>query len=152
MIEFFLRKKGLRLRVAAYILGAQNKILLVQQKKKAKGYWLFPGGGVEYGESVLEALRRELWEELGLQVLEAELTLINETIDPKGQRHLVQLLFLTKVAPGIPVLNPKEPALSGFGYFSIAEIQSMDLRPDIREYLPRNRKQKTDFLKTDWVD
>ncbi len=52
-----------------------NGDVLLGQRPEGKpyaGYWEFPGGKVEQGESILEALKREFLEELGVQVLSAE--------------------------------------------------------------------------------
>ena len=54
-----------RVRVAALIRW-QERVLLCRQEKPGKEYWLLPGGGVDGGETLDEALRRELGEELGL--------------------------------------------------------------------------------------
>jgi len=55
--------------VAAVIRGCDGRVLLAQrpQHKHQGGFWEFPGGKVEPGESEVEALQRELNEELGLQ-------------------------------------------------------------------------------------
>lgn len=52
------------------IRGGDGRILLTKRAKHAHqgGLWEFPGGKVETGESVQEALRRELLEEVGIQV------------------------------------------------------------------------------------
>ena len=55
-----------RIRVSA-ILRWQGLVLLCRQEKPGKEYWLLPGGGVDAGESLIEALRRELREELGVE-------------------------------------------------------------------------------------
>ena len=54
-----------RIRVSA-ILRWQGRVLLCRQEKPGKEYWLLPGGGVEGGETLMEALVRELREEVGL--------------------------------------------------------------------------------------
>lgn len=54
-------------RVRAIIIS-KNKILLIKRIKKDSVYWVFPGGGVERGESKKNALLREMKEELGVEV------------------------------------------------------------------------------------
>jgi 8-oxo-dGTP diphosphatase len=51
----------------AWIEDADQKILLVRQATGLR-LWTLPGGKVKRGESVVKALRRELYEETGLRV------------------------------------------------------------------------------------
>ncbi len=59
--------------VAAVILQPDGQFLLTRrpQGKIYSGYWEFPGGKVESGESLHHAIARELWEELGIHVRQA---------------------------------------------------------------------------------
>lgn len=59
--------------VAAVILQPDGQFLLTRRPggKVYSGYWEFPGGKVEPNESLLHALDRELWEELGIHVRQA---------------------------------------------------------------------------------
>ena len=54
-----------RIRVSA-VLRWRGAILLCRHEKPGKEYWLLPGGGVDSGESLVDALRRELAEEIGI--------------------------------------------------------------------------------------
>lgn len=61
--------------VAVGILIAPNGDVLLGQRPAGKpydGYWEFPGGKVDPGETVLEALKREFVEELGLRIESAQ--------------------------------------------------------------------------------
>jgi 8-oxo-dGTP diphosphatase len=61
--------------VAVGILIKPNGDVLMAQRPVGKpyaGYWEFPGGKVEDGEEILAALQREMMEELGVKIEQAE--------------------------------------------------------------------------------
>ncbi|WP_114639541.1 NUDIX domain-containing protein [Polynucleobacter necessarius] len=67
--------------VAAGILLDKNGCFLLGQRPEGKpyaGYWEVPGGKIENGESVFEALRRELQEELGIDIRSSQELIILE--------------------------------------------------------------------------
>ncbi len=55
------------------LLHSDGKMLMAQRPdgKVFSGYWEFPGGKIEAGESPRKALERELWEELDITILSA---------------------------------------------------------------------------------
>lgn len=59
---------------AGILLDTQGRYLLGQRPegKPYAGYWEVPGGKIEKGESVFEALKRELQEELGIEIESSE--------------------------------------------------------------------------------
>lgn len=60
--------------VIGIIINPQHEIFIAQRlaHQEKGGCWEFPGGKVEASESALQALQRELQEELGIQVIQAQ--------------------------------------------------------------------------------
>lgn len=60
--------------VVGVLVNAQGQILITERPagKPYAGYWEFPGGKIEAEESSFDALKRELHEELGVEVLTAQ--------------------------------------------------------------------------------
>jgi 8-oxo-dGTP diphosphatase len=123
-----------RVRVAALLL-IEGKVLLVRHLKNGRRYHLLPGGGVERGESLGEALRREIAEETGLVAEIGRPLLLSDTIDPSGMRHLVNITFSGRVVGGQLTSGPLDPRIEGFDLVSPSDLGSLDLRPPIAEQL-----------------
>ena len=110
-----------RIRVSA-ILRWEDRVLLCRHEKPGRGeYWLLPGGGVNSGESLVDALHRELEEEVGLDdelPVEGPVALV-DSIAPgwsASTKHVVHVIFAADLggrsleAATSPALNePAEP-------------------------------------------
>ncbi|MFX1369848.1 MAG: NUDIX domain-containing protein [Promethearchaeota archaeon] len=85
--------------VVAALLLLDSKIVVVSSK--TKDLWGFPGGFVATGESLEEALMREVLEETGLQV--SSLSYYTSYPLNKKGTNMVFVVFLAEAAPGEPV-------------------------------------------------
>jgi ADP-ribose pyrophosphatase YjhB (NUDIX family) len=91
--------------VGALVFDDQRRILLIERgKEPLKGFWTLPGGLVEPGERLEEALQRELLEETGLDIVPLEVVTIFERImrDESGQveYHYVIVDYLCELRGG----------------------------------------------------
>lgn len=85
----------------------RDRILLVQRgKQPLKGWWSLPGGVVETGEQLTEAIKREVREETGLEVEPQLVVEIFERIlrdkEGKPEYHYVLIDYLCKAKGGEP--------------------------------------------------
>ena len=123
------------IRVAG-LLVHEGSILMVEQGRGDDRYWLLPGGGVQFGETLSDALRREFQEELGMRVGVQGLVAIIESIspDPGYAKHVVHLVFeVSAPVEGLPV--PQDAKVLTARFLSEFELQSEDVRPPISEFL-----------------
>ena len=90
--------------VGGLIFDAQRVLLVERGKEPLKGYWSLPGGLVETGESLEDAVRREVREETGLEVEPLSLFEVFERILPdaagKTEYHYVLIDYLCKPVGG----------------------------------------------------
>jgi 8-oxo-dGTP diphosphatase len=131
-----------RIRVSA-ILRWQGSVLLCRQEKPGKQYWLLPGGGVDGGETLMEALRRELREELGIAVdaqFEGPVAIV-DSIAPKesiARKHVVHIIFSTDLSHrSLEDVETKDAAVKGARLFSVDELEDVVVHPPIKRFLAR---------------
>ena len=87
-----------------------GKVLIVRRARApARGVFTLPGGGVEVGETLHEAVTREVREETSLTIEPVALAGFRETIvrdqQNRVERHFVILPFAARWIAGEPVLN-----------------------------------------------
>jgi len=97
------------LAVSAVIVRDGEFLAVRRARPPMQGLFTLPGGGVEAGESIAEAVRREVREETGLTIEAGALAGYREVItqDDAGrvQRHFVILTFAARWVAGEPRLN-----------------------------------------------
>ncbi len=90
--------------VGAVILDGDRVVLVRRGREPLKGFWSIPGGGLELGESLLDAVRREVREEVGLEIEVLGMVEIFERIlrdgDQRVQYHYVLIDYLCEPAIG----------------------------------------------------
>src|SRR5215813_4650357 len=110
-----------------------GKVLVVRRARApANGVFSLPGGVVETGETLHEAVAREVLEETGLTIEPVALAGYRETIirdgDNQVERHFVILPFAARWVAGEPVLNEE---LSEWRWVDQAEIATLPTTPGL---------------------
>lgn len=115
--------------VGAAIFNSDGKLFITKRGDKAKnerGKWEIPGGSVEFGETFEQAIKREMREEVGVEIEVIELLGICDHIIPNENQHWVSPTYICKIKKGIPqILEPSKCA--EIGWFSIEEAEKLPL-------------------------
>ena len=93
--------------VGALVFNDKNQLLIVKTHKW-KGNYTIPGGHVEMGEYLEDALRREILEETGLNMVKAKYLCYQEFVFDDSfweKRHFIFFDFVCRVEDGVVQLN-----------------------------------------------
>ena len=130
-----------RIRVSA-ILRWHGRILLCRHEKPGKEYWLLPGGGVNSGETLVDALERELLEEVAVEDVPVEGPVaIVDSIAPVrsfAQKHVVHIIFAGDLTGrSLETVTSEDAAVRGHRLFAVSELDEIVLHPPIQRFLAR---------------
>lgn len=102
----------------AAICDETGRLLLIQRLRQPEaGAWGLPGGKIDFGEAAAETARREIAEELGIEIEILGLACIAETIDAGDGRHWVAPVYDARIVSGTPdILEPEKHG--GWGWFA----------------------------------
>jgi colanic acid biosynthesis protein WcaH len=120
--------------VEAVIVVGQSLLLLRRCNEPALGQWWFPGGRIKKGESLEEALHREVKEETGLELTDYKLINVYSRVFP--ERHDITIVYVCKCKESQIVLNKEHSE------FKLFKKANKDFHPFILQTIKDSQMEK----------
>jgi 8-oxo-dGTP diphosphatase len=130
--------KVVKATVGAVIYQNNSILLQLRNHQPFEDYWALPGGHIEYGESVIPAVEREIKEETGLDLHNIRFFHFYTEYFPDIDWHAVVLVFL---AEGTGIMQKQDTEVKELRWFSMDDIDDLPLAFN-------HRKVIQDFKKT----
>lgn len=119
----------------AILIIENQQILTMQYNYGGQEVYNLPGGNLELGEHLSDALAREMQEELGIEVSVGEMILVGEVYFEARKKHTLHLLFEGKITAGTPTLNPKETSALAIKWLAINDLNTVNLYPNLTKQI-----------------
>ena len=126
-----------QLAVSAAIFRDGRILLVRRARSPAKGFYSLPGGRVEFGESLHQALHREVDEETGLKIAILGLAGWREVLPGTGGGHYLIMSFAARWNSGEPVLNDE---LDDFRWLATDALGDLKLTSGLEEVILSARR------------
>ncbi len=127
--------------VGAVILRSSNILLEKRGNEPARGQWTIPGGVVEVGESLKQAVKRETEEETGLKLEKAELIDVVDQVhlDAEGciEYHYVIIDYIVEASGESKAASDA----AEIRWVRLEDVESYDLTPSFRRFFVKNKKR-----------
>ncbi|MBF0622462.1 MAG: NUDIX hydrolase [Magnetococcales bacterium] len=107
----------------------------------------FPGGKPDTGETVPEALKREWFEELGVQATVGDLACIAET--HVGGRDMLHMVYWIETIEGEVILNADQTKALDVVWIDIEQMIGKDFYPAIEFWIDKGLRSKGDRIPVD---
>jgi ADP-ribose pyrophosphatase YjhB (NUDIX family) len=124
------------------VKNADGEFLLVKKANNTGPYagtYLTPGGGVETGEAVDDAVLRELYEETGIKIKNLQRVFFDDDVTENWQgikRHYIMLLYTAEYESGeVHQTEGNDDSFEDVSWFSIEEIKKLPLSPPLEKLL-----------------
>lgn len=130
-------KKSIKTSVVACIIDEQQRVLLTRRCiEPFCDQWVMPGGKVDHGETLAEALHREVREEVGIEVhIDGLLDVYEHVAVGDNRDHYVILYY--RAHPLTSELQPNASEVTEVDWVSAGRLASYQMTPGTRHILAK---------------
>lgn len=133
--------------VGAMMFNDKGELFITKRSQNCKnerGHWEIPGGSVQYGETLEDAVKREVKEEYGVDVDIIKQYPASDHIIPADKQHWAPTTFIVKIKNGQTPTIMEPDKCDAIGWFSLRALPSplsIITRIDIARYLDEKNNQ-----------